>query len=89
MSDALVLALIRSALETLMWLTGPLLVAAIVVGVVVSLVQTITAIQDQTFSFAPRIVTILVVFILLFPWLLRVIVSFTAQLFQDFSPYIQ
>ncbi|MEW6733449.1 MAG: flagellar biosynthetic protein FliQ [Acidobacteriota bacterium] len=89
MSDALVLALMRYALETLLWITGPLLAVAIVVGIIVSLIQNLTSIQDQTFSFAPRVAVILVVFLFVFPWLLRVLLTFTAALFSDFTPYVK
>ena len=83
------MTLIQRALETLMWITGPLLAVAIVVGVVVSLIQTLTSIQDQTFSFAPRVVAIFVVFLATFPWALHVLVTFTSTLFSDFTPYIK
>jgi len=89
MSDALIMTLIQRALETLMWVTGPLLAAAIVVGVAVSLIQTLTSIQDQTFSFAPRVAAIFAVFLFLFPWALRVVVTFTTALLSDFTPYIK
>ncbi|MGH9901947.1 MAG: flagellar biosynthetic protein FliQ [Pyrinomonadaceae bacterium] len=89
MSDALIMTLMQRALETLMWVTGPMLAVAVVVGVAVSLIQTLTSIQDQTFSFAPRVVAMFVVFLVSFPWALRVLVTFTAALFGDFSPYIK
>jgi flagellar biosynthetic protein FliQ len=89
MSDATVMTLMQRALETLMWITGPMLAVAIVVGVVVSLIQTLTSIQDQTFSFAPRVVAMFVVFLVTFPWALQVIVTFTSTLFGDFSPYLK
>jgi flagellar biosynthetic protein FliQ len=87
MSDALVMSLIRYALETLMWITAPLLVVAIVVGVVVSLIQNLTSIQDQTFSFAPRVVAMFIVFLLTFPWALQLLITFTAALLADFTAY--
>jgi len=89
MSDALVMTLMQRALETLLWITGPMLAVAIVVGVIVSLIQTLTSIQDQTFSFAPRVVAMFVVFLITFPWALRILVTFTSTLFGDFSPYIR
>lgn len=89
MSDALIMTLIERALETLMWITAPMLAAAIIVGVAVSLVQTLTSIQDQTFSFAPRVVAIFIVFLVSFPWTLRVLITFTAALLSDFTPYIK
>lgn len=87
MSDAQVVTLMQRALETLMWVTGPMLAVAIVIGLAVSLLQTLTSIQDQTFSFAPRVFAIFVVFLVSFPWALRVLVTFTAALFGDFTPY--
>jgi flagellar biosynthetic protein FliQ len=89
MSDAVVTSLIRYALETLMWVVGPMLLVAILVGVVVSLIQNLTSIQDQTFSFAPRVVAIFVVLLLTFPWMIRILVTFTSSLFGDFTPYIR
>jgi flagellar biosynthetic protein FliQ len=79
----------QNALTTLMWIVGPLLAVAVVVGVVMSLIQTLTSIQDQTFSFAPRVIAIFVVFLVTFPWILRVLTSFTASIFGDFTPYIK
>lgn len=89
MSDALITTLIQRALETLMWIVLPILAVAIIVGIVVSLLQTLTSIQDQTFSFAPRIIAILIVFLITFPWALRIIITFTSALLSDFTPYIK
>jgi flagellar biosynthetic protein FliQ len=89
MNDALVTSLMQSALTTLMWIVAPMLVIAIVVGIVVSLIQTLTSIQDQTFSFAPRVIAIFVVFLITFPWILRVLTTFTASIFTDFTPFVK
>lgn len=89
MSDALVMKLIQQALETLLAIIGPILGAAIVVGVGVSLLQTLTSIQDQTFSFAPRVAAVFGVFLLLFPWIMQILVTFTTALLGDFTLYIK
>ena len=89
MNDALITTLMQSALTTLMWIVAPMLAVAIVVGIVVSLIQTLTSIQDQTFSFAPRVIAMFVVFLVTFPWILRVLLTFTAGLFSDFSPFVK
>lgn len=89
MNDALVTSLIQSALETLMWIVAPMLTAAIGVGVGVSLLQTLTSIQDQTFSFAPRVIVMFGIFIASFPWILEVLLTFTSAIFSDFTPYIK
>ena len=89
MNDALVTSLMQNALTTLMWIVAPMLAVAIVVGVIMSLIQTLTSIQDQTFSFAPRIVAIFVVFLVTFPWILRVLTTFTAAIFGDLTMYVK
>ncbi|MEZ5425405.1 MAG: flagellar biosynthetic protein FliQ [Pyrinomonadaceae bacterium] len=89
MSDAQITTLIQGALETLMWVVLPMLITAIAIGVVVSLIQTLTSIQDQTFSFAPRVVAIFVVFLVTFPWILRVLVTFTSSILSDFTPFLK
>lgn len=72
-----------------MWVVLPMLITAIAIGVVVSLIQTLTSIQDQTFSFAPRVVAIFVVFLVTFPWILRVLVTFTSSILSDFTPFLK
>lgn len=89
MNDALITTLMQSALETLMWIVAPMLIAAIGVGILVSLIQTLTSIQDQTFSFAPRVIVMFVIFLITFPWILRVLLTFTSSIFGDFTPYIK
>ena len=89
MNDALITSLMQNALTTLMWIVAPMLAVAIIIGVVVSLIQTLTSIQDQTFSFAPRVIAMFVVFLITFPWVLRVLLTFTAGLFGDFTPYVK
>ena len=89
MNDALVTTLIQNALTTLMWIAAPMLIVAVVVGVVMSLIQTLTSIQDQTFSFAPRVIAIFLVFLITFPWILRVLTTFTATILSDFTPFVK
>lgn len=89
MNDAQITTLIQSALTTLMWISAPMLAIAVIVGVVMSLIQTLTSIQDQTFSFAPRVIAIFVVFLITFPWILRVLTTFTASIFGDFTPFVR
>lgn len=89
MNDALVTTLIQNALTTLMWIAAPMLIVAVVVGVIMSLIQTLTSIQDQTFSFAPRVIAIFVIFLITFPWILRVLTTFTASILGDFTPFVK
>jgi flagellar biosynthetic protein FliQ len=89
MYDAVIFALLRQALETLLWITAPMLMVAIIFGVIVSLIQNLTSIQDQTFSFVPRLVVIFLVFLISFPWIIKILTNFTTLLFRDFTPFIK
>jgi len=60
---------------------GPILIFSLVVGVLVSIFQAITQIQDMTLSFVPKIIAIVVAMFLFGPWMFRTIIEFTYHLF--------
>lgn len=70
----------RDLLTTTMWLAGPAVLASLLVGLGVSLLQTLTSIQEQTLSFAPRIVAVAVILLLMLPWMLQISTSFTMRM---------
>ena len=70
------------ALETLI-VAGPLLLIGVVVGLVISIIQATTSIQEQTLTFVPKIAAILVGLILLGPWILSSLKEFTIRLFSQ------
>jgi flagellar biosynthesis protein FliQ len=81
MSEALVLGVVRQAIETAVIISLPMLLVGLIVGVSVSIVQTITSIQDNILAFIPRAAAIFVVFAISFPWMLRIVTGFAAALF--------
>jgi len=76
MNAALAADLIRRAVMITLLVSAPLLVSTLVVGVVVTLLQAITQLQDQTLTFLPKLLTMVVVFMLLLPWILRELTEF-------------
>ena len=76
MSEALVLGVVRQAIETAVVISLPMLAAGLIVGIAISILQTVTSIQDSILSFIPRAVAIFVVFAFTFPWMLRVATGF-------------
>ncbi len=82
MSEALVLGVVRQAIETAVIISIPMLLAGLIVGIAVSIFQTVTSIQDNILSFIPRAAAIFVVFAFTFPWMLRVATGFAGALFQ-------
>ena len=83
MSEALVLGIVRQAIETAVVISLPMLAAGLIVGVLVSILQTVTSVQDNILSFIPRAAAIFVVFALTFPWMLQVATGFAGALFRQ------
>ena len=81
MSQELVMKLAKDALQITLMISGPLLLVSLVVGIVVSIFQVVTSIQDMTLSLVPRMLAVFLVFLLLLPWVLHLLIGFSAQLF--------
>jgi flagellar biosynthesis protein FliQ len=89
MSDALVVGVIRQAIEAALMVSLPMLAAGLIAGVLVSVFQTVTSIQDNVLAFIPRAAAIFAVFALTFPWMLRVLSGFTHQIFTRLPELIR
>ncbi len=82
MSEALVVGIVRQAIETAVMVTLPMLAAGLVAGVLVSVFQTVTSIQDNVLAFIPRAAAIFAAFAVTFPWMLRVVSGFAKGLIE-------
>ena len=89
MSESLLLSLARQSLETLLWITAPMLAVGMIVGVLISILQVITSIQDATLAFVPRAVAVFLIFLGTLPWTVHKLVTYTTALFSNFTVYIQ
>jgi flagellar biosynthesis protein FliQ len=83
MSHALVTDLARRALMVALLIASPMLLVAIAVGLIVSVFQTVTQIQEQTLSFVPKLVAVAVVFLVALPWIMQLMVQYTVELFRS------
>ncbi len=81
MNQEIILKLAKDTLQITLMISGPLLIVSLVVGVLVSIVQVVTSIQDMTLSFVPRVVAVFLTFLFVLPWMLSVLLSFTTQLY--------
>ncbi len=88
MSD-IYLDLGQRGLVVALMLATPLLGVALVTGVVVSIFQAITGIQEQTLIFIPKIVAIALVLLFMGPWMGRIIVGFTTEIMTNMAFYIR
>jgi flagellar biosynthetic protein FliQ len=82
MSEALVVGIVRQAIETAVLVTAPMLIAGLLAGILVSVLQTVTSIQDSVLAFIPRATAIFITFALTFPWALRIVSGFSAALIR-------
>ncbi len=78
------LALIRDTLLVVLRVAVPLLGVGMVIGLLISLVQSVTSIQDQTLTFVPKILGVIILAILLLPWAVDTLMAFTSEMFQLF-----
>jgi flagellar biosynthetic protein FliQ len=85
--DAVELA--KKTLEMALWLGAPLLIIATAVALLVNMVQVLTSLQEATISTVPRLAAVAIAALLLMPWMVRRLGTFTLQLFSDFRPYLQ
>ena len=88
MSESQVLDLARHAIVVALQLTLPILALTLVVGILVSLFQAVTQIQEQTLTFVPKILVFVGAIVILGPWMLNTIVSFTGNLFNSLPTVI-
>lgn len=72
--------LIRQTLMIVLIIAVPLLMAGMVIGLVISLFQSVTSIQDQTLTFVPKIIIIVVVAVVLTPWMIELLSDFTREM---------
>jgi len=89
MPEDLVLRLAKQTLETVIIVSAPMLGAGLVVGIIISVVQIITSIHDTALAFVPRIVVTFVVFLIVFPWMMNTMISYTHTLLGSFQPYLR
>ena len=89
MSEDLVLRLSKQTLETVLLVSAPMLGAGLIVGIIISVIQIVTSIHDTALSFVPRIVVTFVVFLIVFPWMMNTMVSYTHTLLVSFQPYVR
>jgi flagellar biosynthetic protein FliQ len=87
MTPEFVIQILREALMTAFWLALPLLTVGFVVGILISLVQIVTSIQDTAFNAIPRLLAFLGAFIVALPWMLHKMSAYTVTILGDLSRY--
>lgn len=71
--------ILRGLITTVLLIIAPILIVAVVVGLIVSILQSATSIQEQTLSFVPKLIAVALVLVLAAPWMLRNLMQFTTS----------
>ncbi|MBO4920516.1 MAG: flagellar biosynthesis protein FliQ [Lachnospiraceae bacterium] len=89
MSEEMVVTLLRETLYLIIKVSAPMLLVSLIVGLVISILQTVTSIQEQTLSFVPKLISIFLVIMIAGNWILTSIVEYMEYLFENFNTFIR
>ena len=88
LTEGQVMDISREAIYTIILTSAPLLLTSLIVGLIISIFQTVTSIQEQTLTFVPKILALFAVMLLVGAWMLNNMSGFMVQLWSDFSKYV-
>ncbi|MBR4777413.1 MAG: flagellar biosynthesis protein FliQ [Lachnospiraceae bacterium] len=89
MTEEMVVTLLRETLYLIIKVSAPMLLVSLIVGLVISILQTVTSIQEQTLTFVPKLVCIFLVIMIAGNWILSSIVEYMQYLFENFNTFIR
>lgn len=89
MTEEMVMGIGSEAIKTMILLAGPLLIAAMVVGIIVSILQAVTQINEATLTFIPKMVAIIVVLAVMAPWMLETMQTFMKESIQNAAEMVR
>ena len=88
MTEGQVLDIIRNSIYILLITSLPLLLVSLIIGLIISIFQTVTSIQEQTLTFIPKIIGVFSALMFLGPWMLTVLTEYITELWANFSIYL-
>lgn len=89
MNEEMVITLLRETLYLIIKVSAPMLLVSLVVGLVLSILQTVTSIQEQTLTFVPKLLSIFLVIMICGDWILTSISDYMTYLCENFSAFIR
>lgn len=88
MSAEFIIGLAGQAVFTVLKVSAPMLIIALVVGLIISIFQATTQIQEQTLAFVPKIVAVFVIILVFGPWMLTTMIDFTFNILNNLNQFI-
>jgi flagellar biosynthetic protein FliQ len=89
MTEDLIIRLGQDAMKTTAMIAGPILIATLAIGLVVSVFQALTQINEATLTFIPKILVVAIVLVLAGPWMMDVMTTYTTQLFENIATFVR
>jgi flagellar biosynthetic protein FliQ len=89
LTEELIIRLGQDAIRTTAIISAPMLLSALVIGLIVSVMQAVTQINEATLTFIPKMVVIFIVIIVAGPWMLDVISHYTIELFENITMFVR
>jgi flagellar biosynthetic protein FliQ len=87
MSLADIVSIWREAFIVMLIISGPILIISVIIGLIISIIQTTTSIQEQTLTFVPKIIGVIGIIIFLFNWMQNTLLEFTKRLFEKIGNF--
>lgn len=88
MTEQFIVDFAMNAIKTTLLVSAPMLGFGLITGLVISIFQAVTSIQELTLTFIPKILAVFLALFLFFPWIMRIMLSFTEQVLVKFPSYI-
>jgi flagellar biosynthesis protein FliQ len=89
MSQEMILKLAKDTLHVTLMVSGPMLIVSLVAGILISILQVVTSIQDMTLAFVPKVVAVFLTFLFVFPWIMNTMLTFTSQLYGHLNQFVR
>ena len=89
MDESSIIYLAQEALKVIVYVSAPILIISMVVGLVISIFQATTQIQEQTLTFVPKILSVMAAIAIFGSWMLRVLIEYTQNIFININQFIK
>ena len=89
MNEDMVMSIGAEAIKVMIYIAGPLLLAAMAIGIIVSVLQAITQINEATLTFIPKIIAIVVVLLVMAPWMLEIMKQYSTDIFGNIHEWVR
>jgi flagellar biosynthesis protein FliQ len=89
MTTDLILGIAAETMKVTLLISAPVLIVGLLVGLVISIFQAVTQIQEMTLTFVPKIIAVMLVLLIAAPWMIDQLVTFTQNLFTNIPQYVR